>query len=125
MNWLLTALLSCLLVECLLRLPLAALLVDFRRVTLRALHVLRAKAISDHWKEKAMGAYAKGTLAASSKLASLLGFLLALAWVLTLLFEQASRGFQAFLLGWLGLAAGCLFACLYYVARKVLLHGRL
>lgn len=125
MNWLLTALLSFLLVECLLRLPLPALLADFRRSNLRALHLLRSKAISDHWKEKAMGAYARGTFTASSKLAGLLALLLLLAWVLTLLFEQASGGFQTFLLGWLGLAGGCLFACLYYVGRKALLHGRL
>ena len=50
----LAVVLSALVVEVILRLPFAAVLARLRRPLARALTVLRFRAGSEHWKEKAM-----------------------------------------------------------------------
>ncbi|SON56849.1 hypothetical protein HDIA_3308 [Hartmannibacter diazotrophicus] len=123
MNWLLTAILCVLLVELAVRLPLAGAVLGVSGASKRAARVLRAKAISDHWKEKAMGAYARATFASTLKLAGLLIVILAIAFALVLLFEQISSGFESFILGWWGIGFSLVFATLYFSLRKVLLRA--
>ena len=125
MNWLLTGLLCILLVELALRLPFAAVVAAVSKSSARAVRVVRAKAVSDHWKEKALAAYARTTFLSSMKLAALLAVLLTFAAVLVVALEQVSGGFQSFILGWRGIGFSIVFASFYLMARKAILHGRL
>jgi len=122
-NWLLTAFLCAVLVEVALRLPFARAVAGVVRSGRRAVWVLRAKA-SDHWKEKAMGAYAKSTFLGSMTLAVLIAALLAVAVVLALVFDLVAPGYMAFLVGWQGILASVVLAFAYYYARKAVLGGR-
>ncbi|MEM7025993.1 MAG: hypothetical protein AAF637_25940 [Pseudomonadota bacterium] len=124
MNWVLTALLCVLLVELALRLPFTAVVRILGRSSNRALHTLRAKSVSDHWKEKAMGAYARTTFLMSLKLASLLVLLLGVAVIAIVGLEQIFKGFQGFIVGWQGLGFSVVVASLYLTVRGKLLHGR-
>lgn len=117
MNWLLTAALCVLMVEFALRLPLAGALSGVRRAGGKAVHVLSAKGISDHWKEKAMGAYAKMTFISTMKLCGLLIAFLAVAAALVFAFDAVQNGFEAFILDWAGLGASLVFASAYFYIR--------
>ena len=125
MNWFLTLILCILLAELALRLPFAAAVSGLARSGGKAVRVVRAKAVSDHWKEKALAAYAQTTFLSSIKLAGLLAILLAVAAVLVGAIEQVFGGYQIFILGWRGIASGILFASLYLAVRKEIVRGRL
>ena len=125
MNWFLTAILCVLLVELALRLPFAAVVAGVSKSGGRAVRVVRAKAVSDHWKGKALAAYAQTTFLSSIKLAGLLVVLLTIAAVLVAALEQISGGFQSFILGWRGIGFSIVFASLYLTVRKLIVHGRL
>lgn len=118
MNWVLAVVVCILLVETALRLPFGASAAGVARAGAKAIRVVRAKAISDHWKEKALAAYAKATFLSSLRLAVLLAVFLAIAAVLVLVFDRISGGFQDFILGWLGIGFTIVFASLYYTLRK-------
>lgn len=122
MNWLLTALLCVVLVEFGLRLPFSTSLTGIGRSGPRAMRIIRSPAISDHWKEKAMGAYARTTFISSMKLAGLLVVFFGLAWILTLGFDLIAPGYQSFLLSWGGLGLSAVLATLYFIARKSLIR---
>ena len=124
MNWLLTAIVCVLLVELAVRLPFATTVAGLSRSSSRAFSVVRARA-SDHWKEKAMAAYARLTFLSSIRLAGLLAVLLLAAAILVLVFEQISGDFRSFILGWRGIVSGLAFASLYLTARKAIAGGRL
>lgn len=123
MNWVLTVLLCAVLVEVLIRLPLARPIEQLARSGSSALHVMTAKAVSDHWKEKAMGAYARATFMGTLKVAILLAFWLGVAVVLVLGLDLLSGGFQAFLLSWKGIGFTIVAGSLYAVARRALVRG--
>lgn len=122
MNWSLTLVLCIVLVEVFLRMPFLPSLVAITRTTARSMRVMRARGVSDHWKEKAMGAYARRTFMASLTLAGLLLAIAALATVLIVAFEQVSAGFGSFVLSWTGLIASVLAATLYVAVRRKVLH---
>lgn len=96
MSWFLTALLCVLLVELALRLPFAATVAVLSKSGARAVHVVRAKSVSDHWKEKALAAYAQTTFLSSLKLAGLLLLLVALATLAVVALDPIFDGFQRF-----------------------------
>ena len=120
MNWLLTVLFCAVLVEIVLKLPFLRPLEAILTSSRRAAHVVKAKVVSDHWKEKAMRAYAQRTFVASLKLAGLLALVLGGAALLLLALDRLSDGFQAFVLSWIGLASSVAAASLYIMARKAL-----
>ena len=91
----------------------------------KAVRVVRAKTVSDHWKEKALAAYAQTTFFSSIKLAGLLIVLLTIAAVLVVALEQISGGFQSFILGWRGISFSIVFASFYLTVRKSNVHGPL
>lgn len=114
MNWLLAALLCILLVEIALRLPFGPALGAVSRSSQRAARVVRSRQISDHWKEKAMGAYARATFGGTLKLAVLVAAVFGPAAVLVLAAEHlGAKGFSAFLFSWAGLGFTLIFACIY------------
>ena len=123
LNWVLTVPLCAVLVELLMRLPLAGPLGRLVRTGNRALHVVTAKAVSDHWKEKAMGAYAQTTFMTTLRLAGLLALWLGCALILVFGIDQFTDGFEEFLLSWRGIGFSIVVASLYAVARRMLLRG--
>lgn len=123
MNWLLTGILCAILVELVLRLPFLDPLEAVRRTGRRALHLVTTTAVSDHWKEKAMGAYARQTFAASAQVAGLLAIVLGAAAVLVLGLDRLSHGFQRFIVSWTGLGGSLVAATLYVVARGLVVRG--
>jgi hypothetical protein len=121
LNWFLTAVFIVPLVELALRLPFATALKALSRAGARAVQVVRANAISDHWKEKAMAAYAQKTFLSSVKLAFLMIVLFGVAVILVVALESVASGFQ----DWRGIAISIVFAGLYLKARGAILRGRL
>jgi len=117
-NWLLMVVLCALLVELVLRLPFLRLLDAVHRSSNRALHVVTAKAVSDHWKEKAMGAYARRTFIASAQLTGLLVIAFGTAALLVLGLDRLSNGFQSFILSWTGIFGSIAAAGLYVAGRR-------
>lgn len=117
MNWLFAAVLCVALVELVLRLPFAGTVVRITDSGRRSLRVVRSPAISDHWKERALSAYARNTMIASLRLALLLAVLAAVAAVLVVAFDRILPGFQPFILGWVGVGFSCGFACVYAWVR--------
>lgn len=98
MNWILTIPFCAVLVELVLHLPFLVPLKELSRFRNRAVYVVTAKTVSDHWKEKAIGAYARKTFVASAKIAGLLAVVLGGAAILVVGLDQFSDGFQAFIL---------------------------
>ena len=125
MNWFLTAILCVVLVEIALRLPFTDAVARAANYGGRAVRVVRANAVSDHWKEKALAAYAQATFLSSIKLAGFLAVLLTIAAVFVVALEQISGGFQSFILGWRGIGFSIVFASLYPTVRKLIVNGRL
>lgn len=124
MSWLLSAVLCCVLVEVASRLPFGPVLTRFANVSAKALHTVRSERISDHWKEKAMAAYARDTFTSSLKTGGLLVVLLGAALLVVLVFEQFSAGFGTFIVSWQGLASTLVFATVYFKVRQLVIHAR-
>jgi len=125
MHWLLAALLCLLLVELIVRLPFRRALSGLHHASDRALWTLRARAVSDHWKERAMGAYARSAFLSTMRLALLLLIVAAVLAALVTVMELGFHGFQGFLLGWQGIAGTIVLASVYVIMRRVVLRGRL
>lgn len=121
MDWLLTIILCVLMVELVLRLPFVDFLKSLSLYVNNVALILKVKA-SDHWKEKAMGAYAQRTFVVSAKIAGLLAAVLGAVMLVVLALSQLSPGFQAFILSWIGLGIGVVVASLYLVARRAVIR---
>jgi hypothetical protein len=123
LNWVLTVVLCALLVEVALRLPFLPVLRALSRASGKAVQVIRTSAISDHWKEKAVAAYARITFLSTLQLAGFLVVLLGPAVVVVIAFDHVWSGFEDFILGWLGIGCSVVAATGYYWLRKVLFVG--
>ena len=123
LNILFTLILCILLVELAVRLPFAATLSIISRVALRAPKVISSSRISDHWKEKAVGAYAGRMFVSSFKLAIYLALLLLVATAIIVALGPLETGFDSFILGWTGISLSLIFATGWYYLRKVFRRG--
>ena len=112
-------------VEVALRLPFAAVIAGLLASSTRALRVVRAQGVSDHWKEKALTAYARTTFLSSIRLAGLLFVIIAMAGILIFVFELMHEDFPDFIFDWRGIGFSIIFASVYFKARKSLFHGQL
>ncbi len=117
MKWALIAVLSVCLAETLMRLPLAKYVRNFTRLLDRSMWVLKASGVSDHWKERAMGAYAMQTFKTTGILVGMLTIVVVLAVVITLFFSLFSPGFDQFVMSWIGILVSTVIACAYAFAR--------
>lgn len=122
-NWLLTAVLCIVLVEVALRLPFLPPLRRLQRSSSRALGIVRARHVSDHWKEKAMAIHARRTFLSSAKIGLLLALVFGLAAGLVLALDWLSAGFGDFLIGPVGLAFSLIAATAYVLLRRRVVHG--
>ena len=119
MTWMLTAVLCVILIEVVVRLPLPVILSDINTVARKAMHVLGAKLVSDHWKEKAMLAYASAMFTSTFKLA---GLLIAVAAVIVLFIytvDQFGFGVGDFIIGWIGILYSMVVATAWFQLRKL------
>lgn len=123
MNWGLTVALCALLVEAMVRMPLARPLRRLVRTSTRAVHVVTATAVSDHWKEKAMRSYARATFTSTIQIAGCFALWLGLAAALVIGFEHLSSNFRDFLLSWVGIGFSLIVGGAYAVARRGLVRG--
>lgn len=118
MNWMLTTIICVLLIEIVVHLPLPAVLSQISVTGRKAAHILGAKAVSDHWKEKILLAYA-GTLFGAT--ITLAGYLLVIGAIVVLLIFVADL-FGAtvgdFFMSWMGIGFSIVVATLYLKARK-------
>jgi len=125
MNWLATIAYSAILIvltELLLRLPLREQVSKAARVASRAQHTMMAKGISDHWKERALLAYAGKLFRSTLSLAITLGSFFGVAAILILLADLAGIVERNFVFGWKGIAYSAVFATLYASARTQFAH---
>lgn len=118
MNWLLSALLCVALVELLRRLPLGSIMSAILDTVGRSVRVVGAPRISDHWKEKAMGAYARATFRETARLGLVLALVVGVAVAMVVGFDRLWPGFQDFMLGWVGIGWTLIFATAWFLLRK-------
>lgn len=118
MNWFLTVILCIVLVELLLRLPVAAIVANIGLVSRKAVGTLAAKRVSDHWKEKALLVYSRSLFVSSVKLGAVL--LAAGAAIAAFIYVSDLLGAELFpfLVGWQGLLFSLAVATIYLTVRK-------
>ena len=117
MTWVLTGILTVMLVELFLRLPLIVTAVAIVVTARRAMRTLQRRGASDHWKEKASQAYAVRMLRATIMLAACLGVVAIAGAILALGMERLAPGFGLTLLSWAGLIISLAVATVYVMAR--------
>lgn len=105
------------------RLALADAAARVLRPVTRAQHVMRARAISDHWKEKVLLVYAGQTLTGTGWILVELGRLLIPALIAIGLVNLILPGFAAFMLSLPGIVLTCGVAGLYLKFRRRVGHA--
>lgn len=118
MTWVLVSLLTVILVEMFIRLPLIRTAVGVADIGRRATRALMAKNVSDHWKERASRAYAGRMMRGSFVLAGGLGLIALVGTALTLGGERIAPGLAEALLSWVGLLVSLVVATVYVVVRQ-------
>ncbi len=88
----------------------------------RSVAVMRARGISDHWKERAMLLYARRTLSGALTLATYLGLLGGTGYVMVVAADAVLPGFFQFLLATSGVVWASLVAFAYLALRRKLAH---
>ncbi|WP_448578195.1 sulfotransferase [Thermaurantiacus sp.] len=124
MNWLLSGLLCVLLVEVVRRLPFAGIVSAILDTVGRSIRLVGAPRISDHWKEIAMGAYARTTFAQTFRLGLAIALVIGIALALILGLDWVAPGFAAFMWSWMGIGWTLFFATLWYQAQQRWLRPR-
>ena len=110
-------LLSVLAVELAIRLPFGPALRSVVTRNRRALHVIRSPAISDHWKERALLGYARGSLQESLRLLVYVLFLAGAYAAPVLVVDWLGGKLGAFLLSPHGMGITLVASALYALAR--------
>jgi len=106
------------LVEFAIRLPFPKIISEISEVARKAVHILVAKSVSDHWKEKVMLAYARCLLMSTVKLAGILIAVISLAFLLIFVFDYLGGEVGAFIISWGGILFTMLVATIYFSIRK-------
>lgn len=117
MTWLLTTVLCVILVEIFVRLPLPVIVLQINVIGRKALRTLSAKSVSDHWKEKALLAYAVSLFVSTLKLAGYLVVLGAVAVLLIFIFDNLGAMVGDFITNWPGILFSLVVATLYSIVR--------
>jgi hypothetical protein len=121
MNWFLTVILCIVLVELLLRLPVAAIVSNIGLVSRKAVRTLAARRVSDHWKEKALLVYSRSLFVSSVKLGAVLLAAGAAIAAFVYLSDLLGAELFTFLVGWQGLLFSLAVASIYVTIRKRIL----
>jgi hypothetical protein len=83
------------------------------------LHILGAKSVSDHWKEKVMLPYAGSLFLSTMKLGALLIATAAVALLLVFIFDYSGVRVGDFIVSWTGMLFSAIVATAYYTVRKL------
>lgn len=118
MTWILTTVLCIIVIEFAVRIPLPAVISEIGIVARKALHILGAKSVSDHWKEKAILSYAGSLFLSTMKLGALLLAIAAVALLLIFIFDHSGVRIGAFIVSWTGIVFSVIVATAYYTMRK-------
>lgn len=118
MTWILTTVLCIILIEYVIKIPLRVLLIDISKVGRKSMHILGAKFISDHWKEKVMLAYARKLFLSTLKLAGYFIVFIAIAVLVIATFDYLGANIGNFLFTWTGIIFSFVIATIYMMARK-------
>ena len=110
-------------VEVITWMPIKALTSDFVGTTQKALWLLKASSVSDHWKEKALLAYSRKTFTATIKILFALIIFFAIAAGIVLLFDYLSPGFFRLMISIQGGLVTLVAALVYAFVRSRLLRG--
>ena len=109
------AALTLILVQIALRLPLGAALASITGPTLRSVAVMRARGVSDHWKERAMMLYARRTFGGVFRFLAQLGLLAGVAVGIGAGIARVMPGFVEYSLGVQGLVLTLVVATLWLI----------
>lgn len=118
MTWILTTVLCIIVIEFAVRIPLPEVISEISIVAHKALHILGAKSVSDHWKEKVMLSYAGSLFLATMKLGALLIAIAAVAILLIFIFDYSGVRIGNFIVSWTGMLFSVVVATAYYTIRK-------
>lgn len=114
------AALTLILVQVAIHLPLARAVGAITGPSLRSLAILRARGISDHWKERAMKLYARRTFGGVLGFAALMALLAGLALIIGAGIARLSPGFVDYSIGVQGLLVSLVVAMLWLWALKAM-----
>jgi hypothetical protein len=120
MNWLLASIICIILIEFVVRIPLPSVTSDINTVVRKALRILGAKSVSDHWKEKVILSYAATLFLSTLKLTGLLLAIGAVAVLLISTFDYFGAEVGNFLISWAGILFTIVMASAYFTIRKML-----
>lgn len=119
MNWILAAVLCIILIEFIVHIPLLDVVIEISVVAQKALHILGAKSVSDHWKEKAMLVYAGKLFASTVKLATFLVLIGIFAMMLIFSTDYFGAKIGDFIVTWLGILYSIIVVTIYLKIRKL------
>ena len=122
MQWVLLAIATIAAVELVLRLDIAGRIRRLLTVVRKVLRVAKSNTISDHWKERAMLAYAGQMLVASLTLLTMFFLVLSPLAIAVAVGAWMSVPLLALLMGMPGVLACILIACVYLPLRRRLQH---
>ena len=120
MNWLLSIVLTIILVEFIVHVPLKTILADFISVSQKILKVVSSRYISEYRKEKVLLVYAKVVFKSTLSLALILAAIGVIAGILIYSFDHFGASLGAFLFTWQGIAFSIIVATFYFKVRKAL-----
>lgn len=119
MNWFLTIFICIFLVELAVRMPFLAVISKISLVTRKVLHTLGTKSVSDHWKEKAIWAYAVSLFKLSINLAIYWIAIIGLAFLIIFTFDYLGARVGDFVTSWEGIFFSSIVATLYFIVRRL------
>ncbi|MDH5751323.1 MAG: hypothetical protein OEZ59_02750 [Deltaproteobacteria bacterium] len=125
MDWILTIPLCILLVELFLRLPLARKAAQVSRTAHKAVRIIASGSISDHWKEKAVPAYARRVFMGTMVLTGYMLLIGIAAYGVIVLFDYFSGSFGMFISSLEGIVLSTIVATGYYFVSKRLVWFKL
>lgn len=117
MIWLVVAVMCGIIVEVFSHVPLRKTVDGILTLARKSAGVISSRSISDHWKEKAVGAYSLAMIRRTGMLFGMLVLLLAIVWVCTIIGRTFSLDVSSFLLTWYGILYSIVIAVLYQRLR--------
>ncbi|WP_282608359.1 hypothetical protein [Pelagibius sp. Alg239-R121] len=120
MTYFLVVIASVIAVELFVRLPVVDQVYQLFGTTQKAGHIIAAKAVSDHWKERVMLRYAQEILLSSIKLVMFMAGVLFLAVLPAVLVQQLidpNLSIEALFSSWSAVVVSLIAATIYYVMR--------
>lgn len=111
------------LVELMLRLPMKHQLSLYNKYTRRSLWTLKAKNVSDRWREKAMSVYAARTFGLTCRIFIFILAILIVSVVCSFVVDIVHDGYLDFVFSTIGIFTISFFGAIYFIVRSRILKG--